>query len=236
MKTYRSTKGPFQERPFFSQSEIEDLCQEELRKVGLFPGIPEPIRIERFVEKRFHVTPVYEELPPGVLGFTRFTTKGVKEIVVSRALSDEGSKTAERRINTTLAHEAGHGLLHSHLFAVGAQPERLFGTELDPTAPKILCRDDTADISNRASYDGRWWEFQANQVIGALLLPRALVEAALDGGVLKATGSFGLRQVMPQDRGRGVEVLSATFNVNPAVAKIRLEQLFPERDGAQLSF
>jgi hypothetical protein len=194
------------------------------------PETPEPIRIERFIEKRFHVTPIYEDLPPSVLGFTRFSTSGVKDIVVSRALSDEGSKTAERRVNTTLAHEAGHGLLHAHLFAVGAQPQLLFGTELDPEAPKILCRDDGAP------YDGRWWEFQANLVIGALLLPRALVEKALHGDVLKVAGSFGLHQLRDQDPGRGIEVLSATFNVNPAVAKIRLEQLFPKSDGAQLSF
>jgi hypothetical protein len=230
MRTYRSTKGPFQERPYFSQDAIEDLCQEELRKVNLLPQSPEPIRVERFIEKRFNVTPVYEELPPGVLGFTRFTAKGVKEIVVSRSLSDEGSKTAERRVNTTLAHEAGHGLLHAYLFAAGVQLQFLFGTEVDPTAPKILCRDETP------AYDGRWWEFQANQVIGALLLPRGLVEAALAGTVLKAAGSFGLRHLRAQDRGRGVEVLSATFNVNPAVAKIRLDLLFPERDGTQLSF
>ncbi len=236
MKTYRSTKGPFQERPYFSQNEIEDLCQDELRKVDLLPATPEPIRIERFIEKRFHVTPVYEELPAGVLGFTRFTTTGVKEIVVSRTLSEEETKTAERRINATLAHEAGHGLLHSHLFVVGAQPERLFGSEFDPKAPKILCRDETAGLSKRSQYDGHWWEFQANQVIGALLLPRALVQMALDKSLLKATGTLGLRQLRPEDRGRGVELLASTFNVNPAVAKIRIEQLFPERDDAQLSF
>src|SRR5437667_6473908 len=149
MRTYRSKKGPFQEQPYFSQNEIEELCQEELRKVNLLPEIPEPIRIERFIEKRFNVTPVYEELPPGVLGFTRFTAKGVKAIVVSRSLSDEGSQAAERRVNTTLAHEAGHGLLHAHLFAVGAQPQLQFGTEFDLAAPKILCRDETA------AYDGR---------------------------------------------------------------------------------
>ena len=34
--------------------------------------------------------------------------------------------------------------------------------------------------SNR--YDGRWWEFQANQAMGAALLPRKLVEVALDSG------------------------------------------------------
>ena len=173
MKTYRSQRGPFQERPYFEQDEIEALCQEELRKVSLLPSGPGPIRIERFIEKRFGVTPLYEELPPGVLGFTRFTTKGVEAIVISRSLADEENKASARRINSTLAHEAGHGLLHTYLFAVGSQPERLFGDEYDSKVPKILCRDETANNAQKPRYDGRWWEFQANQTIGALLLPKA---------------------------------------------------------------
>src|ERR1051326_3052479 len=100
MRNYRSSKGPVQERPFFQQQEIEDLCQEELRSMSLLPSTAEPVRIERFIEKRFGITPIDEELPPGVLGFTRFTTAGVEAIVVSRALAEEESKTAERRINT----------------------------------------------------------------------------------------------------------------------------------------
>jgi|ERR1051326_2521631 hypothetical protein len=235
MRNYRSSKGPVQERPFFQQQEIEDLCQEELRSMSLLPSTAEPVRIERFIEKRFGITPIYEELPPGVLGFTRFTTAGVEAIVVSRALAEEESKTAERRINTTLAHEAGHGLLHTYLFAVGAQPERLFGDEFDPKVPRILCRDDTANSFEKPRYDGRWWEFQANQTIGALLLPKFLVEKALDATILGSVGTFGLRQLKLKDRGRAARVLSEAFNVNPAVAKIRLDQLFPEADSAQLS-
>ncbi len=234
MKTYRPSSGPFQERPYFEQNEIESLCQEELRKVNLLPASPEAVRIERFIEKRFGVTPLYEELPSGVLGFTRFTTNGVEAIVVSRSLSDEESKVSERRINTTLAHEAGHGLLHARLFVVGSQPERLFGEEFDSKAPRIMCRDETANPNQKSRYDGRWWEYQANQTIGALLLPKTLAEKAL-AGVLEAVGLLGMQQIKPADRGRAVEGLSKTFNVNPAVARIRLEQLFPERDSAQMT-
>jgi hypothetical protein len=190
---------------------------------------------DRFIEKRFGFAPSYEELPAGVLGFTRFSPAGVQAIVVSRALSEESTKAAERRISTTLAHEAGHGLLHAHLFAVGSQPERLFGDEYDPMTPKILCRDEPVGAAHKGIYDGKWWEFQANQTIGALLLPRMLVEKALDKTVLIAAGSLGLRRLPPQHRGRAVELLASTFNVNGAVAKIRLDQLFPERDSAQLS-
>ncbi len=236
MRTYRAQKGPFQERPFYKQEEVESLCQEELAKHNLLPASPEPIRIERFIEKRFKVTPVYEELPSGVLGFTRFNTNGVEAIVISRSLSEEESRIAERRITTTLAHEAGHGLLHAHLFVVGSQPGQLFGDEYDPKAPKILCRDEPTDSAQGPKYNGKWWEFQANLVIGALLLPKILVVKSLEGTVLKSTGSFGLPQLKSQDRGRAVKVLSDTFNVNPVVAKIRLDQLLPENESAQLTF
>src|SRR6185503_3785773 len=109
MRNYRSSTGPFQERPFFKSEEIESLCQAELKQFGLLPEHPAPIRIERFVEKRFGITPLYEELPSGVLGFTRFNENGVEAIVVSRSLAEEDTKSSERRISTTLAHEAGHG-------------------------------------------------------------------------------------------------------------------------------
>jgi hypothetical protein len=38
--------GPFQERPFFKQEEIEDMCRTELAKWKLLPTEPEPIRID----------------------------------------------------------------------------------------------------------------------------------------------------------------------------------------------
>lgn len=229
MRTYRPTKGPFLEAPFFRPEQIEQICDEELRKFDLLPSEPQPIRIERFIEKRFRVSPTYEELPPGALGFTQFGDKGVEAIVISRTLAEEESKTAERRINTTLAHEAGHGLLHAHLFIAGSQPERLFGDGFDPKVPKILCRDPST-----GKYDGRWWEFQANQTIGALLLPKTLAEKGIEK-VLTCAGSFGLPQLLAKDREKAVSILSTTFNVNPAVARIRVDQLFPHGESGQLT-
>jgi hypothetical protein len=110
---------------------------------------------------------------------------------------------------------------------VGQQPERLFGNEYDPNVPRILCRDEAGP-----RYDGRWWEFQANQTIGALLLPKPLAELAL-AEVSSPVGSFGFMEI--SDRRKAIEVLSRTFNVNPAVAKIRLDQLFPPSRSAQMS-
>jgi hypothetical protein len=178
MKSIRAKSGPFNERPHFTADEIEQMCETELRRTGLFPSKPEQVRIERFIEKCFRISPTYEALPAGILGFTLFDARGVKEIVVSSDLEGKEGTPAERRLRSTLAHEGGHGLMHAYLFALGTKPTSLFGEE--DTTPKILCRDVAGETTANRGYDGRWWEFQANRAIGALLLPRALVEQVLE--------------------------------------------------------
>src|SRR5580692_3320093 len=189
MKMFRSKSGPFSERPHFKPSEIDGICVDELRKEGLYPNSPEAVRLDRFVEKRFGVVPQYEDLPAGVLGFTKFTKKGVEAIVISAALDAEKGKVAARRVRTTLAHEAGHGLLHAYLFALDDKPLHLFDED-SHADHKILCRDVQGDERQCRAYDGRWWEFQANRAIGGLLCPKALVHDALKP-FMRPLGSLG---------------------------------------------
>jgi len=232
MRTYRAAKGPLKERPYYSLKEIEDICADELRKVDLYPKTPEPIRIERFIEKRFGIHPEYAELPEGLLGYTKFGPRGAEEIVVSRVLSEERSKVAERQVNSTLAHEAGHGLLQAHLFVL--EQERLtslFGDGVDPHVPKILCREHSA--AKGKGYDGRWWEFQANQAIGALLLPKPLVLKVL-AEFTTPTGALGVTQLDSSKRQEATRKIVEIFDVNPPVARIRLSELYPEDKSKQL--
>lgn len=220
MNTYKTHKGPFRERPYFSDQEIETTCADELRATGLFPSTPSPVRIDRFIEKRFGVVPSYEDLGEGILGVTRFGRNGVEEIIVSKFLEEAETIIAERRIRTTLAHESGHGIFHTHVFALSAKEKPLFGDFSDPSAPKVLCRDEGA------TYNGQWWEFQANRAIGALLLPKTLVEEALNL-FLAPAGMMGLK-VFDQSRfTEAIAHLAETFDVNPAVARIRIQQVFP---------
>src|SRR5580692_9352338 len=190
MKMFRSKSGPFSERPHFKPSEIDGICVDELRKEGLYPNSPEAVRLDRFVEKRFGVVPQYEDLPEGVLGFTKFTKKGVEAIVIAAALDAEKGKVAERRVRTTLAHEAGHGLLHAYLFALDEKPLHLFDAD-SHSDHQILCRDVQGEERKSRAYDGRWWEFQANRAIGGLLCPRTLVMEALKP-CLVPSGSLGV--------------------------------------------
>lgn len=236
----KTQTGPFAERPFFGDGEIDQICGDELQRVGLLPSSPMPIRIDRFIEKRFGLDPEYEETPDGVLGYSRFGAEGIKTIVVSKALAEEGSTISERRVNTTLAHEAAHGLLHAHLFALEppSHSPRLIEEDVDRGRQRILCRSGAIqgvqDSELRPGYDGRWWEFQANQGIGALLMPRALVNEAV-GPFLSASGALQVPILELGRRGEAVARLIDIFDVNPSVARIRLDEVFPPTKAGQLT-
>jgi hypothetical protein len=229
MKMFRSKSGPFSERPHFEPREIDRICDDELRREGLYPNLPEAIRIDRFVEKRFGVVPQYEDLPDGVLGFTKFSRNGVAGIVISAALDAEKGKVAERRVRTTLAHEAGHGLLHAYLFALDEKPLHLFDAD-SHADHKILCRDVQGEERKSRVYDGRWWEFQANRAIGGLLCPRTLVQEALKP-FLVPSGSLGVVTLDENRREGAIRALADIFDVNPIVAKIRINELYPAEMG-----
>jgi hypothetical protein len=225
MRTRRAPRGPFSERPYFSDSDIETLCLQELSRHNLLPSEPGPVRIDRFVEKRFGQPHSYAELPDGILGLTRFGAQGVEEIVIASALEEDTSKPAERRLRTTLAHEAGHGLLHGQLFALGQQ-KPLLGDWSDQNRPKVLCRDP-------AQYSGNWWEFQANMVMGAMLLPKSLITAAVQP-FLSSEGMLALPVLTDERRSAAARDLAEIFDVNPVVVRIRLEKLFPPQSSGQL--
>lgn len=228
MRVYRSSSGPFSERPFFSLKEIDQICADELTKFGLFPREPQPIRIDRFIEKRFNVAPKYEDLPDGVLGYTKFGSKGVQEIGISKALAEENSKVSERRINSTLAHESGHGLLHAHLFSLEKQPTNLVGSDFDIPAKKILCRKETVEgIQDRPRNDcgQKWWEYQANMAIGGLLLPRKLVMIAIEPFLMES-GRLGVKVLDEARKEIATKALAEAFDVNPIVVRIRINSIF----------
>ena len=225
-------------KPFFTQKDFEQICQGALEKHGLFPSEPTPIRIDRFVEKHFNVLPAYENLPVGLLGFTLFGPQGVEEIVVSKTLDEQGTHVAERRLRTTLAHESGHGLLHAHLFAQGTRLGSLFRDGLDPCSSKILCRPGDiygSETSGMRKPRYRWWEYQANQAMVTLLLPKSLVRTALTS-ILMPQGVLGTLILPSARREAAIRLIADTFDVNPVVAKLRLEALFPLAAERQLTF
>lgn len=218
MKHVRAKRGPILKRPFFEMDEIEEICTSELRAAGLFPDLPSPIRIERFIEKRFGVTPEYVSIPDGVLGYTAFSKKGVDSMYISAELDEDKSTGSQRRARSTLAHEAGHGLLHAHLF-MGVSGHDLFEGH-QPDGQKILCRE-VAGVSGQG-YDGQWWEFQANKAMAALLLPKELVHRVIQ----PLRSLLDDSPMLPADRkADAIRILSETFDVNPIMAELRMKDL-----------
>lgn len=219
------------EQPFFEPKEIDQTCVIELRKVGLLPDQPEPIRIDQFIEKRFKIVPDYDSLPEGVMGYTEFDRNGVARIVISRELAEDDSPVAQRRVRTTLAHEAGHGLLHAFLFGLSAPNAKLFGAE-NCAGHQVLCREIAHNEPAPRHKKSAWSEFQANRAIGGLLLPTRLVSKALEPFMVSA-GSFGGATLDPSRRIAAQQRLSEVFDVNGIVAKIRIDEMMGQEMGGQ---
>jgi hypothetical protein len=215
--------------PYFTPTQIDNICCDELLAVGLLPDAPEPVRIDRFIEKRFNVPPQYEDLPDGVLGFTRFGKNGVKAVVISADLDADGGKVASRRLRTTIAHEGGHGLLHAHLFALDEIPLHLFDQD-GHSGDQILCRDVHGDERQAHRYDGRWWEVQANRAMSSLLCPRPLIQKAMKP-FLSPAGQLGVEVLAESRREEAVRALAELFDVNPAVTRIRISEMYPLQTG-----
>jgi hypothetical protein len=211
--------GPFPFQLYFEDlGEIDEICSEALERQSLLPSNPAPIRIERFVEKEFKTTLRYEDLGPDNLGCTIFNSLGtVEAILVSRSLEEQNTTPARRRVRSTVAHEAGHGLLHGSLF--------IDSPDLGENQRRILCRSEDILGESQRSYRGRWWEFQANQAIGSLLLPRLLMDTFLDQSGIKL-GFSENRILSPVQRESLAKKAAMTFDVNPIVARIRLDSLF----------
>jgi hypothetical protein len=211
--------GPFPFQLYFEDlGEIDDICLEALERQSLLPSNPAPIRIERFVEKEFKTALRYEDLGPDNLGCTIFNSLGtVEAILVSRSLEEQNTTPARRRVRSTVAHEAGHGLLHGSLF--------IDSPDLGENQRRILCRSEDILGESQRSYRGRWWEFQANQAIGSLLLPRSLMDTFLDQSGIKL-GFSENRILSPVQRESLAKKAAVTFDVNPIVARIRLDSLF----------
>jgi hypothetical protein len=242
MKRLRSLGGPFEEQFFFEPDEIDEMCLDSLRLAGYLPASPQPVNIERFIEANFRCLVGYDNLPVGVLGCTQFNENGtIKAVTISDKI-DDGSDVGRRRERSTWAHEGGHCLMHPALFLSSMEQVKMkFKSSQSESAVfqgnRILCRD--ADIrpgeGKRQGYDGRWWEWQANRAIGAFLLPKDLVKITvapfLQDSIVTKSPSMPSAQ-----RGQAEQEVAKVFDVNPVVARIRLQEMFPAQNSAQLEF
>jgi hypothetical protein len=242
MQRYRATSGPFEYVLRFSHEEIDQMCLEALEKAGCLPTSPEPIRIDRFIEKHFTANIIYEDLGLGVLGYTAFEKDGRISAVGINSRLEDGREASERRLRSTLAHEGGHCLLHPCIF-MQTESQVHFDTSGSVNVSlkdrRFLCRpgdiDPAAASRPTRPYEGLWWEWQANRAIGGFLLPKNLVLIALAPFVNRAlvTGSPSLPASAREAASRS---LAGIFEVNPVVARIRISEMFPDVTGRQMEF
>jgi len=173
--------GPFLEYFFIPEARIHRIACENLLSLGLMPDSPGPVRIERYCEKRWGFSEDYAHLPEGVLGKATFNEDGLTVIEVSRDLGEDSSELGKIRTRSTLAHEIGHGELHSGRYADKIRHERLQGDlfEAPMAARKTIetaCRKEQIFQYQK----DEWWEIQANKFMAAVLMPKHLLRQVFD--------------------------------------------------------
>jgi hypothetical protein len=176
MRQYRGAGG--EERIWFEPSEIEQMMTSELQRAGLSPTDAAPVvNLEAFIERHLKATlDQYADLEPLVLGVTEFFEGRQPRISINKDLTgsaldeDESPPGRLGRWRATLAHEAGHVLLHRSLFEFAAGSMNLFETPQAGDGPRQLHRCLKRDATYATG--GNWREVQANQAMAALLMPK----------------------------------------------------------------
>ncbi len=206
--------------------EIDQICSSALTAHKLLPETPTRIRIDRFIEKHFECAMPFEDLPPGVLGCCGFGPDGkVEHIMVSRIIGDDESQIAQRRVRSTYAHEAGHGLLHGCLFVEEATASLFPDDQAEQKERRILCRGEDIEKPPDRVYNGKWWEFQANRAIGGLLLPKVLVVEAVRP-FAREVPPLGALMLDDSRREAAAASVADVFDVSRAAARFRLQEIF----------
>ena len=239
MKTYNTPYGIFYDRPFFSPNRLEEIAAQALETAGFSDAEPGEIPIEDVLEECLGIGIEYSPLPADVMGCATFAPEGVDKIEIHQSLSLSGNDpTLDRRRRSTIAHELGHGLLHTSLFQQRFEFERR-QADFDPARPQrahIACR--SADIrevgtqpASGNSYS--WIEWQANSLMGPILVPRPALWRHLEPWVGRRDGIRTL-QLPDSARAEAEQSVSEIFHVSRQLAAIRIAGLFPETADAQL--
>ena len=233
MRSSRDHRNPWGKRLYFEPHEFETMMKDLLLRAG--PDVfveGSGVDVDRVLLAAFELEADYVSLPDGVLGRSLFLADGSAQIEVSRELADEAETdtVARRRLRTTLAHECGHVACHRMLFLADTETISLFpsGEVQEEEKPAILCRENTV----ASGYSGEWWEYQANQCMACLLLPRYLLVPRFKA-VLTGVGARSFEQAAKQAKDVDiVRSLANMFDVSWQTLLYRLEELgfIPNRD------
>lgn len=225
MKSWKDRSNPWGKRLHFEDCEFDAIAEELIERAGgdVFAE-GDGVDVDLVLLKALDVEADYGPLPEGIMGRTLFDKSGAACIQVSSDLAEaaEIDRVARRRLRTTLAHEGGHVSCHQSLFIVDSDTFDLFPDEESEPKPAIMCREDSI---SRPRYRGDWWEYQANQVMAALLLPKRW----FCPNVERALGSFGVpdfTEAIKRDAHENVlRCLADMFDVSWEATFYRLQSL-----------
>lgn len=178
MRVSRSKDSPWKQRLYFEPKEFEIMMNELRSRVGdkcFTEG--KGVDVDYVLLKGYGCDPDYIELPDNILGKTIFSSDGKVEVQISSQLAEQAQtdNISRKRLRTTIAHEIGHIACHQSLFLKDESTLSLFESDEANSKKKvnnILCRDSSVD---NYKYSGEWWEYQANQCMATLLLPKTLL-------------------------------------------------------------
>ena len=228
MKDSPSKSPPFLRRRWFEEHEFDDIAKEALKRHGLLPKEPAPIEIELFVDMEFGFSYEFLDLGEECLGLIYIGEKGPEKLFIHTKLDAPEDPVVNRRCRSTLAHECGHGLLHTDLF-IELWEHKKRTNSFEDSRRLITWRERGENIEgNLTKTSPQWWEYQADRMISALLLPLNPLRAALRGWghdpmEMKTNGAW-------QDPALHAMVRD-TFDVSLIVARIRLERLYGRESG-----
>jgi len=223
MIRYKTHNGPFLSRLWYEDAEFESITAAALRDHGLYPAEPSPVNIELFVELQFKISYHFEKLPKEILGTMHFSEEGPGDIVLNKGLDRPRFVSINRSCRSTLAHECGHGLLHSGLFAELWQNYRRCQKR---GAEHLTKFEERMENLRTGCKDKKWWEYQANRAMSALLVPRELLVASLRNTRFAGTPPESWSKL---DRAVFRDHVCKRFDVNMGLAENRIDAIFPPR-------
>lgn len=227
MKLRPDSSSPWRQRVWIDAAEFEVLMDDLRRRACIERHIPmEGIDVDRVIERGLETAADYCALPDGTLGRTWFFTDGSFRIEISRDLAAraEMSSVDRRRLRSTMAHECGHIACHRCLHLKDTETLSLFTDTALPVVrdhQPIMCREETV----RIRYSGEWWEYQANQCMTTLLLPKHLFKDSLQAACdLNAAPTF--EDALRRERAQLiVSNLAEEYDVSLTMVLYRLQSL-----------
>lgn len=232
MKIIKDNTNTYARRLWFEDGEIEE--KTEIYRLGYgnlvgkleTPALP----VDKFIEIYLpQILGTEVSLDPyadlqrkegeKVLGATYFFDDHL-EVKIDRSVTEEAEKTDQwGRHNATGTHEAGHCTLHTTLFKRDSNQQVLFRPA---ETKKIACLQRTIE----GFYTGEWWEWQANQFMANLLMPKELFLAHFQ----MERNAYGIRDNAQLVKKRHlfdavVGYLARMFQVSKQAVKIRLQEL-----------